>query len=211
METFRDYGNARPRVEEFYESNHTRQTLAFVIDKKREYLSLDRKTMTVWEALDFLNTLVDDSDPDIEFTQIEHALQTAEAIRAANQPRWFIATGLVHDLGKILCLFGEPQWAVVGDTFPVGCRFSQNRLPPIFSRTIQMRRSRRIRRRMASTSLVVASTRFTCRGVTTSTSSSREGSPAGRSAVHDPLSLVLPLAQRRRVQPTLPMTRIAAW
>ena len=55
---------------------------------------------------------------------IEHALQTAEAIRAANGPRWFIVTGLVHDLGKILCLFGEPQWAVVGDTFPVGCRFS---------------------------------------------------------------------------------------
>ena len=80
--------------------------------------------MTVWESLDYLNTLVDDSDPDIDFTQIEHALQTAEAIRAANQPRWFIVTGLIHDLGKILCLFGEPQWAVVGDTFPVGCRFS---------------------------------------------------------------------------------------
>ena len=35
------------------------------------------------QALEFLNTLVDDSDPDIELTQIEHALQTAEAIRAA--------------------------------------------------------------------------------------------------------------------------------
>ena len=23
----------------------------------------------------------------------------------------------------MLCLFGEPQWAVVGDTFPVGCAF----------------------------------------------------------------------------------------
>jgi inositol oxygenase len=34
-------------------------------------------------------------------------------------------TGLIHDLGKILCLFGEPQWAVVGDTFPVGCRFDE--------------------------------------------------------------------------------------
>jgi inositol oxygenase len=30
----------------------------------------------------------------------------------------------VHDLGKVLCLYGEPQWAVVGDTFPVGCAFS---------------------------------------------------------------------------------------
>ena len=50
--------------------------------------------MTVWEALEFLDTLVDDSDPDVDFTQIEHALQTAESIRRANQPRWFIVTGL---------------------------------------------------------------------------------------------------------------------
>jgi len=121
---FRDYDQARPQVEEFYRLNHTHQTLGFVLSKKREYLSLHRKTMTVWEALDFLNSLVDDSDPDIDFTQIEHAMQTAEAVRAANQPRWFVVTGLVHDLGKILCLFGEPQWAVVGDTFPVGCRWS---------------------------------------------------------------------------------------
>ena len=120
----RDYEHARPRVEQFYALNHAHQTLAFVLDKKREYLALNRKSMTVWEALEFLNTLVDDSDPDVDFTQIEHALQTAEAIRAADQPRWFIVTGLVHDLGKILCLFGEPQWAVVGDTFPVGCRWS---------------------------------------------------------------------------------------
>ena len=119
---FRDCEHARPAAEEFYRLNHRRQTFAFVLAKKAEYLSLSRKRMTVWEALEFLNTL--DSDPDIDVTQIEHALQTAEAIRAANQPRWFIVTGLVHDLGKILCLFGEPQWAVVGDTFPVGCRWS---------------------------------------------------------------------------------------
>jgi inositol oxygenase len=31
---------------------------------------------------------------------------------------------LIHDLGKLLALWGEPQWAVVGDTFPVGCAFS---------------------------------------------------------------------------------------
>ncbi len=26
----------------------------------------------------------------------------------------------------MLCLFGEPQWAVVGDTFPVGCAYSDS-------------------------------------------------------------------------------------
>jgi inositol oxygenase len=35
-----------------------------------------------------------------------------------------VLTGLMHDMGKVLCLFGEPQWAVVGDTFPVGCAYS---------------------------------------------------------------------------------------
>jgi inositol oxygenase len=78
----------------------------------------------VWEMLEYLNDIVDESDPDTDFTQIDHALQTAEAARRAKQPRWMIATGLIHDLGKVLCKFGEPQWAVVGDTNPVGCRFS---------------------------------------------------------------------------------------
>ena len=26
---------------------------------------------------------------------------------------------------KVLCFFGEPQWSVVGDTFPLGCKFSE--------------------------------------------------------------------------------------
>jgi inositol oxygenase len=80
--------------------------------------------MGIWEAMEFLNTLVDDSDPDTELSQIEHLLQTAESLRRDGKPGWFVLTGLIHDLGKILCLFGEPQWAVVGDTFPVGCAFS---------------------------------------------------------------------------------------
>jgi inositol oxygenase len=130
---FRNYDSpARESVREFYQQNHRHQTLDFVRGKKREYLGLDRKTMTVWEALEFLDTLVDDSDPDLGLSQIQHALQTAEAIRAAGHPRWFIVTGLIHDLGKVLCLFGEPQWAVVGDTFPVGCAFSPRIVYPEF-------------------------------------------------------------------------------
>jgi inositol oxygenase len=132
-DAFRNFdAEARDTVKEFYRLNHANQTLAFVLDKKKTYLPLVRKQMTVWEALEFLDTLVDDSDPDVDFTQIEHALQTAESIRRSNQPRWLIVTGLIHDLGKILCLFGEPQWAVVGDTFPVGCRFSDACVYPEF-------------------------------------------------------------------------------
>jgi inositol oxygenase len=132
-EAFRNYAApARPSVREFYRLSHRYQTLAFVLDKKNQYLPRARRQMGVWEALEFLNTLVDDSDPDTDLSQIEHLMQTAEAIRRDDHPRWFILTGLIHDLGKILCLFGEPQWAVVGDTFPVGCAFSDKVVFPEF-------------------------------------------------------------------------------
>lgn len=132
-EEFRNYrAEARASVREFYQLNHRHQTLDFVLAKKKEYLPLQKRRMGIWEAMEFLNTLVDDSDPDTELNQIEHLLQTAEAVRNDGHPRWFILTGLIHDLGKILCLFGEPQWAVVGDTFPVGCRFAEQIVFPEF-------------------------------------------------------------------------------
>src|SRR5262245_31742031 len=123
-EQYRDYTAARDGVREFYRLNHRHQTYEFVARKRQEYLTLQRRSMSVFESLDFLNTLVDDSDPDIELDQLQHLLQTSEAIRADGHEDWFVLTGLLHDLGKVLCLFGEPQWAVVGDTFPVGCAFS---------------------------------------------------------------------------------------
>src|SRR3954468_4283209 len=124
-EQFRNYeADARPSVREFYRLNHRHQTYDFSQAKRKEFLSLNRRQMSVWEALEYLNTLVDDSDPDTDLSQLDHLLQTAEQIRGDGHPRWFILTGLMHDLGKILCLYGEPQWAVVGDTFPVGCAWS---------------------------------------------------------------------------------------
>ncbi|HWB95664.1 MAG TPA: inositol oxygenase family protein [Bryobacteraceae bacterium] len=128
---FRQHTTEAPAVvREFYRLNHTHQTLDFVRRKKREYSALQKRRMGIWEAMEYLNTLVDDSDPDTDLSQIEHLLQTAEAIRRDGRPRWFILTGLIHDLGKILCLFGEPQWAVVGDTFPVGCAWSKTIVYP---------------------------------------------------------------------------------
>lgn len=125
QEDFRNYDpDANPGVAEFYRQNHALQTFDFVQAKEQEYLPLRKARKTIWEAAEFLNTLVDESDPDTDLTQIEHLLQTSEAIRKDGHPRWFVLTGLIHDLGKTLCLYGEPQWAVVGDTFPVGCAYS---------------------------------------------------------------------------------------
>ncbi len=121
---FRNYEHASSGVREFYRLNHTLQTRDFVLEKKRQYTPLTQRKMGIWEALEYLNTLVDDSDPDTDLSQIEHNLQTAEAIRRDGHPDWFVLTGLVHDLGKVLWLYGDQQWAVVGDTFPVGCAYS---------------------------------------------------------------------------------------
>lgn len=125
VEEFRNYETPqRASVREFYRLQHINQTYDFVQEKRAEFLKFDKAKMTIWEAFDFLNQLVDDSDPDTDLDQFQHLLQTSEAIRAAGHPDWMVLTGLFHDMGKVLCLFGEPQWAVVGDTYPVGCAFS---------------------------------------------------------------------------------------
>ena len=132
-ESYRNYDEPlRDTVKDFYKLNHTYQTYEFVIDKRNQYLSFDKKELSIWEAFDFLNQLVDDSDPDIDLDQFQHLLQTSEAIRNDGHPDWMVLVGLIHDMGKVLCLFGEPQWAVVGDTFPVGCSYSDKIIYPQF-------------------------------------------------------------------------------
>jgi len=121
-EEFRNYQTPeRDTVREFYRLNHTYQTYDFVKEKEATFLSFNKKEMPIWDAFTFLNQLVDDSDPDTSLDQLQHLLQTSEAIRRDGHPDWMVLVGLIHDMGKVLCLFGEPQWAVVGDTFPVGC------------------------------------------------------------------------------------------
>lgn len=133
QEEFRQYDDKTPPVvREFYRQNHEGQTLDSVLRREREFGALTRGEMGIWEAMERLDTLVDDSDPDTSLSQIEHNLQTAEAIRRDGHPRWFVLTGFIHDLGKMLCFYDEPQWAVVGDTFPVGCAFSDKIVYPEF-------------------------------------------------------------------------------
>jgi inositol oxygenase len=133
-EEYRNYADSERvnTVREFYRLNHTYQTYDFVVQKEKEFLKFDKREMSIWGAIDFLNTLVDDSDPDTNLDQFQHLLQTSEAIRADGHPDWFVLMGFMHDLGKVLCLFGEPQWAVVGDTFPVGCKHSDKIVYPEF-------------------------------------------------------------------------------
>ncbi|KAI3644082.1 hypothetical protein MP228_010246 [Amoeboaphelidium protococcarum] len=123
---FRQYQEASDSVKDFYRQNHKNQTLQFVLSKKEQYQNLHFGQYGVWEALEILDQLIDSSDPDTENSQLVHALQSAEAAKKNGESRLMQLTCLIHDLGKLLALKGgEPQWAVVGDTFPVGCRFDE--------------------------------------------------------------------------------------
>ena len=84
--------------------------------------------MTVREAFDLLENYVDCSDPDSTLPNKIHMFQTAEGIRKAGHPDWMQLMGLVHDVGKIMFLWGGRedgqegtatghQWALGGDTW----------------------------------------------------------------------------------------------
>jgi inositol oxygenase len=129
---FRQYEDACDRIKSFYKEQHEKQTMEFNLAARRKFVfdpngkCPPREEMSIWDAIEKLNTLIDESDPDTELSQIQHLLQTAEAIRQDGKPRWMQVTGLVHDLGKLLYFYGaEGQWDVVGDTFPVGCAFDK--------------------------------------------------------------------------------------
>ncbi|XP_030525369.2 inositol oxygenase 1-like isoform X2 [Rhodamnia argentea] len=132
-QTFRAYDAESQRqagVENFYRINHISQTYDFVQRMREDYGKLDKVEMSIWDCCELLNDVVDESDPDLDEPQIEHLLQTAEAIRK-DYPNedWLHLTGLIHDLGKVLLhpSFGElRQWAVVGDTYPLGCAFDES-------------------------------------------------------------------------------------
>lgn len=127
---FRQYEEACDRVKGFYREQHTQQTVAYNLWARHHHLRARRREpLTVWQAMEKLNTLIDESDPDTSLSQIQHLLQSAEAIRRDGKPRWMQLTGLIHDLGKLLFFYGSRgQWDVVGDTFPVGCAFDEARI-----------------------------------------------------------------------------------
>ncbi|EQL03191.1 hypothetical protein G6O67_006343 [Ophiocordyceps sinensis] len=133
---FRQYEEACDRVKAFYKLQHEKQTVAYNLAARNRFhgAARPRPEMTIWEAIEKLNTLVDESDPDTTLSQIEHLLQSAEAIRRDGKPRWMQVTGLIHDLGKLMLFFPEletqGQWDVVGDTFPVGCAFDRRIILP---------------------------------------------------------------------------------
>lgn len=58
-----------------------------------------------WDAIDKLDAIVDDSDPDTTMCQTIHAYQTGEALRLnpENADKDYLPLiGFIHDLGKVM-------------------------------------------------------------------------------------------------------------
>lgn len=80
---FRDYDAACDRVKQFYKEQHgltvpyktrsyqvdiyftAKQTVEFNIKARVDFKMKKRARMSVWEAMEKLNTLIDESDPDV--------------------------------------------------------------------------------------------------------------------------------------------------
>ena len=144
VEEFRSYEGASSTVERHYRDMRTFQTVAFVEKMHAKYSFADgacRQRMSVKECFKVLENYVDSSDPDCSLPNLVHMLQTAEGIRKAGHPDWFQLTGLIHDMGKIMYLWGAaedgqvgtaegPQWALGGDTWVVGCKLPDGEARP---------------------------------------------------------------------------------
>jgi inositol oxygenase len=79
------------------------QTIGQVKKMRKEYGKLNKMEMSIWECCELLNNVVDESDPDLDEPQIQHLLQTAEAIRRDYPDEdWLHLTALIHGTCLIL-------------------------------------------------------------------------------------------------------------
>lgn len=139
---FRNYDQSEvtAAVREHYRKMRMYQTYEYVQRMKQKYLTFD-KPMYLWDAMEKLNALIDVSDPDLNLPNVQHLIQSAEALREDNRPDWMQLVGLIHDLGKVMYLWGSDedgtsqaeQWGLVGDVFVVGCKLPDTCVYPEFN------------------------------------------------------------------------------
>ena len=163
-------------------------------------LPANARKMSIWE-MEYLNTLVDDSDPDTDLSQIEHLMQTAEAIRGDGHPRWFDPHR--PDPRPRQGPLPLRRAAVGGRRRHVPGRLRvlrQDRLPRVLRRQPRLQGPRvpdPVRHLRAE---LRAGQRPPLLGPRRVPLPRRQGLPARGGPVHDPLPLVLPGPPRRRVR-----------
>lgn len=146
---FRNYKDSQRQlvVQRHYKLMRQNQTVEFhsrQMAKLMERLRAGTCKMSIRECFMQLENYVDSSDPDSELPNVIHALQTAEGIRKAGEPEWFQLVGLLHDMGKVMFLWGDEQdgqqgtadgdqWALGGDTWVVGAAMPKSLVFPEYN------------------------------------------------------------------------------
>ena len=81
MSGFRDYVECDIKVENTYLNMFKGQSLQYVLKQKDKFSRFPSTTHNIFELIESLENIVDESDPDTEHAQINHAYQTAESIQ----------------------------------------------------------------------------------------------------------------------------------
>lgn len=139
---FRDYSKINEQIRNNYKKNRINQTSDYVLRMKKEFVKRKKVKMHLWEIVDKLSKFIDISDPDINLPNSFHLFQAAEKARLDNKPDWFQLVCLLHDIGKIMYLWGKDkngmtikeQWGIVGDTFITGCVIPPKIIFPEFNK-----------------------------------------------------------------------------
>ncbi|WP_119329435.1 inositol oxygenase family protein [Cysteiniphilum halobium] len=105
---FRNYEDSlfQERVERTYRMMHENQTREYVHKMKQKYYALPHPQMDVYEVFKLLENVHDESDPDNDLPQIEHAYQTAEAV----QNKFLKSNYQLKDNISIKGLFRSHEW-----------------------------------------------------------------------------------------------------
>ena len=96
MTSLRNYDDAQERVREVYRTARTFHTVERTKYLRYKYRPGTHGTWTVWQVLDALKSFKDLSDPDVCCPNDQHALQTAESLRAQGLPDWLQLVGLIQ-------------------------------------------------------------------------------------------------------------------
>lgn len=130
ISNFRNYNDTNEKIKLLYKEGREKQTLSYVKRKIYENRNRKKEKINIWEVVDKLSSFIDVSDPDVNIPNAHHLFQTAEEAKKEGMPEWFQLICLLHDMGKIMFLWGNDedgttiknQWGIVGDTFIVGIK-----------------------------------------------------------------------------------------
>ncbi len=111
MNTFRNY-NDNSTVERTYKLMLINHTIEYLNDIRSDYYSLQPTKYSIWDIINRLEQIVDDSDPDTTLPQIIHAHQTASAIKE----QFLESDYNIKDI-EIRKLFTDNEWSNIPDSY----------------------------------------------------------------------------------------------